>query len=111
MHSQNDLQESQKCVFSGQAEGQEMPKMIIVKLKSKTPLSLSQGPGNAENEPRHLPLNTNFQMSFAWKPQKNVSTHVGLRKYRRIISDGPKSIFLGHAGFGKFRRIFLEASK
>ena len=100
-----------KCVFSGQAEGQEMPEIIIVKLKSKTPLSLSHGPGNAENEPRHLPLNTNFQMSFAWKPQKNVSTHVGLRKYRRITSDGPKSIFLGHAGFGKFRRIFLEASK
>ena len=88
-----------------------MPKIIIVKLKSKTPLSLSQGPGNAENEPRHLPLNTNFQMSFAWKPQKNVSTHVGLRKYEKITSDGPKSIFLGHAGFGKFRRIFLEASK
>ena len=85
-----------------------MPKIIIVELTSKTPLSLSQGPGNAENEPCHLPLNTNFQMSFAWKPQKNVSTHVGLRKYRRIISDGPKSIFLGHAGFGKFRRIFLE---
>ena len=30
-----------KCVFPGQAEGQEMPKIIIVKLKSKTPLSLS----------------------------------------------------------------------
>ena len=49
-----------------------MPKIIVVKLKSKTPLFLSQGSGNAENEPRHLPLNTNFQMSFAGKPQKNV---------------------------------------
>ena len=85
-----------------------MPKIIVVKLKSKTPLCLSQGSGNAENEPRHLPLNTNFQMSFAWKPQKNVSTHVGLRKYRRITSDGPKSIFLGHAGFGKFNEYFWK---
>ena len=75
------------------------------------PLKPHLSSGNAENEPRHLPLNTNFQMSFAWKPQKNVSTHAGLRKYRRIISDGPKSIFLGHAGFGKFRKIFWEASK
>ena len=84
-----------------------MPKIIIVKLKSKTPLFLSQGSGNAENEPRHLPLNTNFQMSFAWKPQKNVSTHVGLRKYQMAQN----RYFWAMLGWGKIRRMLVEASK
>ena len=78
-----------------------MPEIIIVKLKTKTPSFLSQGPGNAENEPHHLPLDSNVHMSFAWKPQNE---YFDPRKAREISKNNfrcPKIDIFGPCWVGE----------
>ena len=107
MHSQIDLQESQNVYFRVKLRAKKCRKL----LSSNWNLKHHYLWARAQEMPKMSLVICRWIQTSKWILHGSRKTNISTHAYRRITSDGPKSIFLGHAGFGKFRKIFLEASK